>query len=284
MEIRFHCDQDHNFPDSQRLVRGVCYKDYEIEPHTHEFYEINIVMQGRGTHCIGECRVPVKTGDVFMIPPMTVHAYCDTDGLDVYHLLLHSNFVAQNGQEAETVPGYVHFMEIEPFLRSNDASLFLHLSGSQLVQLRTQLQFLDDLSPYDHRLKHHTAWQIVYWLSWLLAQQLEQKKPQNKYEASILDAMQYIHTHYGEKLTNEILCKAAYLSRSTFLRNFEAICGCTPAAYIRAYRSRKAVQMMQETTLSRTEIAHACGFYDLSHMQRSVKQERGTIKGKEQNL
>ena len=219
-----------------------------------------------------------------MIPPMTVHAYCDTDGLEVYHLLLHSNFVAQNGQEAETVPGYVHFMEIEPFLRSNDSSLFLHLSGSQLVQLRTQLQFLDDLSPYDHRLKHHTAWQIVYWLSWLLAQQLEQKKPQNKYEASILDAMQYIHTHYGEKLTNEILCKAAYLSRSTFLRNFEAICGCTPAAYIRAYRSRKAVQMMQETTLSQTEIAHACGFYDLSHMQRSVKQQRDGIKGKEQNL
>ena len=272
MEISFHCDQDHNFPDPRQFVRGVCYKDYTIEPHTHEFYEINIVLSGTGTHCIGECRVPVRAGDVFMIPPMVVHAYCDTERLEVYPLLLHRDFVSRNRPEAEEAQGFLHFMEIEPFLRSNDASLFLHLSGSRLAQLRTQLHFLDDSAPYDHGLKYHAAWQAVYWLSWLLAQQMERKKPQNKHEASILDAMQYIHTHYGEKLTNDVLCRAVYLSRSTFLRNFQAICGCTPTAYIRAYRSRKAVQMMQETQLSQTEIAHACGFYDLSHMQRSVKR------------
>ena len=274
MDITFHCDQRKNFPVPEQLVRGFSYEDYSIEPHTHEFYEMNIILKGSGTHCMEDCRVDAQVGDVFVIPPGVVHAYRDCDRLEVYHILLHKDFVANDQQDSLKVRGYLHFMEIEPFLRSNDSTLFLHLSGSQLMQLQSDLMFLDDSAPYDRMLKNHVAWKIVYWLSWLLAQQMEQAEPKNKYEASILKALEYIHEHYDEKLTNDRLCRLVYLSRSTFLRNFEAICGCTPAAYIRSYRRRKAIELSVQGNMTKTEIAHMCGFYDLSHMERCIRTKK----------
>jgi len=274
MDVTFHCDQDHNFPRPTQLIRGFTYEDYSIEPHTHEFYEMNIILRGSGTHCIQTRRLSVQPGDVFVIPPMVVHAYCDTQALEVYHILLHRDAVAQNRAEAVKVKGYLHLMEIEPFLRSNDSSLFLHLSARQLLQLRSELEFLDDGSPFAQELKNHAAWKVLYWLSWLLARQMEQETHHSKYEPSILKALEYIHANYDEKLTVDALSKLVYLSRSTFLRSFTAICGCSPAAYVRDYRTKKALQLLTQAELSKSEIAHQCGFYDLSHMEKCIRHKK----------
>ena len=272
MDIAFHCDQNRNFPTPGQMVRGFTYENYTIEMHTHEFYEMNVILSGTGVHCMGERQLSVRSGDVFVIPPMVAHAYKNTDRLQVYHILLHRDFVAQNQAEATKVKGYLHFMEIEPFLRSNDSTLFLHLSASQLMQLQADLSFIDDSSSFEQSLKNHAAWKIIYWLSWLLSRQMDQQGHSSKYEASILKALEYIHEHYDDKLSNDVLCKLTYLSRSTFLRSFEAICGCSPAAYIRSYRGKKAMELLEQGNYSKSEVAHACGFYDLSHMERCLKK------------
>ena len=273
MDVTFHCDQSGNFQLPQQLVRGFSYKDYTIEPHTHEFYEMNIILKGSGTHCLEDAALAVRPGDVFVIPPMTVHAYRNTENLEVYHILLHQDFVAANLQEATKIKGFVQLMEIEPFLRRRESTMFLHLDGSMLLQLQADLSTLDDSTRLPQALKDHTVWKILYWLSFLLEQQMQIQKPANRHEASVIKALAYIHEHYDEKLTDELLCRQVYLSRSTFLRSFQTICGCSPAAYLRSYRKKKALEFLRQGQLSKTQIAHACGFYDLSHMQRCIKEE-----------
>lgn len=273
MDVQFHCDQQGNFRLPHQLVRGFSYKDYSIEPHTHEFYEMNIILRGSGTHCLQDRKLSVRPGDVFVIPPTVVHAYRETKALEVYHILLHKDFLRSQYEQSARVPGYLHLMEIEPFLRSNDSSLFLHLSGSQLMQLQAELQFLDEASAFDQPLKDHATWKLIYWFSWLLSRQMEKSRQEHKYAGSILIALEHIHGHLGEKLTIDSLCHLTYLSRSTFLRSFQEICGCTPTAYIRNCRSKKAMELLEQETFSKTEVAHACGFYDLSHMERSMKKD-----------
>ena len=75
-----------------------------------------------------------------------------------------------------------------------------------------------------------------------------------------------------DKITIDLLCEKSFLSRSTFLRSFHNVCGCTPMEYVNSYRCKKALEMMDSTCFSKTEIAHSCGFYDLSHMERTVKK------------
>ena len=280
VDIKFHCDEERNFHKGF-LVRAFTYTDYCIEMHTHAFYEVNIVLSGRGMHCIEKGKFKVKCGDVFVIPPMVAHAYTDTENLEVYHILLQKSFVGQNKSETENVDGFLQLTEIEPILRSNFSNaFFLHLNQSQLLQLKNELEFIDDNGAFTweecEALKYHTTWKILYWFSLLLKEQLsaDTDSDEKKYEVQIISALEYIHKKYNEKITIETLCNMTFLSRSTFLRSFKAVCGISPIEYLNRYRCNKAIEQLDSVNCSKTEIANNCGFYDLSHMERTLKNYR----------
>lgn len=284
VDIKFHCDEKTAFIRGYP-VRSFTYKDYSIERHTHDFYEVNIVMAGEGTHCIESGKFKVRMGDVFVIPPMTVHAYIDTSQLEVHHILLTKDFLINNRIETEQVKGFLQLTEIEPFLRSNFSNaFFLHLDHAQMISLKNELNFLDDQSDFPWEeyslMKYHTVWQILYWFSGILNEQINSHKEKNqkstnmKYEIQIIKSLEYIHKNYGEKISIDALSKEAYMSRSTFMRCFKAICGISPIEYLNNYRCKKAIELLNYDKCSKTEIAHSCGFYDLSHMERMLKKYR----------
>ena len=278
VDIKFHCDEKSNFHQGFS-VRAFLYTDYSIEMHNHDFYEVNIVLSGRGTHCIENGSFDVKRGDVFVIPPLVAHAYINTKNLEVYHILLQKSFIANNKAESEKVDGFLELTEIEPFLRSNFSNaFFLNLSQPQLLQLKTELEYIDDSSGYSWEecapLKYHTTWKLLYWFSGLLKEQINAdiNSAEKKYKVQIINALEYIHKKYNETITIDTLCKISFLSRSTFLRSFKALCGMSPITYLNNYRCKKAIEQLDSPYHSKTEIAHNCGFYDLSHMERMLKK------------
>ena len=116
---------------------------------------------------------------------------------------------------------------------------------------------------------------MIYTLSHLLHKQLKDRGADKgeKYEGQILDTLEYIHSHFSEKLTVPTLAERVFLSRSTFIRSFNSVCGTSPTEYIRRYRTEKAAELSRLSRLSKTDIAHLCGFYDLSHMERTLKNK-----------
>lgn len=279
MNIKFHCEEASNFKRQTSFVNAFTYTDYSIDPHTHDFYEMNIVMDGHGIHQIESAVFEARSGDVFVIPPMTSHAYYNTEHLEVYHILLKKEFVRGNRDESVTVPGFLQLMEIEPFIRQNcSESLFLHLNPAQLTEIRSELKFIENNGAFDDEaflpIHRHATWKILYYLSHLLSKQNdgEKKTLPSKYKQQILDTLEYLHRHFGEKISIDSLAERVYLSRSTFIRSFQAFCGCSPIQYLTNYRAKKAMELLENSTIFKTEVAHACGFYDLSHMEKSIKK------------
>ena len=279
MNIKFHCDEASNFKRQNSFVRAFTYTEYSIEPHTHDFYEMNIVMGGHGIHQIESSVFDAKIGDVFVIPPMTSHAYYNTKHLEIYHILLKKDFVKSNQDESVTMPGFLQLMEIEPFLRQNcSESMFLHLNTAELSEIKAEFRFIEENGTFDEEafspLHRHTTWKILYYLSYLLHKQNDDKKmpEQTKYRLEILDTLEYLHQNFSEKITIDGLAERVYLSRSTFIRSFQAFCGCSPIHYLTKYRTKKATELLGNSTMSKSEIAHLCGFYDLSHLERSIKR------------
>ncbi len=277
-EKNFHCNEEDAFRNGHD-VRSFEYKNYSISSHDHDFYEMNIILRGKGIHRIENADVKVRSGDVLVIPPHTVHSYSDTESLDVHHIIMKHGFVDRNRSEAENIPGFLRFFEIEPYLRAHfSEAMFLHLSGTEMMWLGSELEVIADNGEFDsdelYPLKCHAVWSLIYRLCCLLVKQQRAgcKCESHKYENQIMAALDYIHGHYDEKITIEKLCEMTYLSRSTFLRGFDQMCGTTPTEYIGDYRRRKAMELMSRGGISKTEIAHFCGYYDLSHMERALKE------------
>ena len=276
MDISFHCAEDQVFC-GEKEIRGFLYSDYSIEYHNHDFYEVNIVLKGEGTQRIENACFRVKTGDVFIIPPMIAHSYYDTKDLDIYHILLKKNFILRNRKEFKDVPGFLQFIEIEPYLRQHfSKEMFLHLNYEHMIKLKADLICIEDNGEFDKKefypLKYHTVWKILYRFSYLLLKQMYEKDTRSDSDIEIIRTLEYIHQNYDKKITIDLLCKISFLSRSTFLRRFERMCGCTPMKYVNRYRCETATDMLKYSAYSKTEIAHMCGFYDLSHMESSIKR------------
>jgi AraC family L-rhamnose operon transcriptional activator RhaR/AraC family L-rhamnose operon regulatory protein RhaS len=279
MDIQFHCDEKSNFRRPNQNVSAFLYTNYSIELHSHDFYEVNIIINGTGIHQIEKNFISVKKGDVFIISPMSKHAYHNTENLDVYHILFKKSFIKASFSKASKTPGFLQFMEIEPFLREHNTNLnFLHLSPTQLIELESDLKILEEVSVFNQEcwssLRKHTAWKILYYFSYLFHEQLSNSTSLllHKHSKLIVDTLTYIHEHFAEKLTIDFLAKRVFLSRSTFLRSFQAICNCSPIIYINDYRIKKAIDLLETTTLSKSDIAFSCGFSDASHMQKHLKK------------
>ena len=286
MESVYHVRENREFASPEHFIRAYLFTDFPTRLHDHNFYELLVVTQGRGQHRIGNAVFPVSQGDVFVVPPMVPHSFFDPDNLEVINILIRVEFIRERQAQSANFPGYFKFMETEPFLRQNyDKSMFLHLSPAQLRELRQDINLIDDSSPLCQRgyseLQHHITWKIIYYLSYLLDKQLNTDSTTafSKYENQILNTLEYIHKNFSQKLSVEGLAARVFLSKSTFLRNFQTLCGCSPIQYLSQYRIKKAEELLSCSKKSKTEIAHLCGFYDLSHMERCMKSNRPAVQG-----
>ena len=104
--------------------------------HSHNFYEINIVIEGTGTHYIENNSFPTQTGDVFVIPPNLSHGYSEDNGrkLKILHILLSSRFMLDFAYILKGINGYSLLFNIEPQLRKNsNIKLFTSIRNAEFV-------------------------------------------------------------------------------------------------------------------------------------------------------
>lgn len=60
--------------DGSEVAFWTCYETAASAAHTHEYDEYMIVVQACYTLIIGDRRIPVKTGEEFLIPRSVLHA------------------------------------------------------------------------------------------------------------------------------------------------------------------------------------------------------------------
>ena len=92
-KAKFQSNASQNSINKDHPIRAFVYNDYSIEPHNHDFYEMNIILSGKGVHEIENAVFNIEAGDVFVIPPLTVHAYYDTENLSVQHIIIEKDFI-----------------------------------------------------------------------------------------------------------------------------------------------------------------------------------------------
>ena len=96
-------------------------------------------------------------------------------------------------------------------------------------------------------------------------------------EYRIKKVLVFIDANYDKAINIEDIAGSANISISTCLRLFRTVLGTTPIQYLMKYRIGKAAEKLKrhdEKTIS--EIAHSCGFTDVSYFNRCFRREYGT--------
>lgn len=275
--------QDH-FWDSCH-VRGFIMEHYTRSIHAQEFFELNLVLKGKGIHYIGNYTMETNVGDIFIIPPNVRHGYEETTNFDVLHILIHPHFWEKYLAELQQLPCFFTLFHAEPFLRGRGNSLlYLHLNPTQTEKLMVHLDLLlqnsDRSVPKDvasRMMCEHLGVLIITELCRFYQDNTGDRTlwENKRYEDGFLRSLSLIYEKYQEKLTIAKLAQTAQMSRTAYLQTFRTMTGTTPAEFLKQHRLTIVKNMLHSTTLSLNEIAVRTGFCDAAHLNRIFTAEEG---------
>ena len=84
--------------------------------------------------------------------------------------------------------------------------------------------------------------------------------------------MQYIHEHYAEEITLEMIAASVSISKSGALHIFQSGIHCSPVAYLIQYRLAQAARQLYTTQKSVASIANETGFTSAGYFCRKFRQ------------
>ena len=87
--------------------------------------------------------------------------------------------------------------------------------------------------------------------------------------------LDFIRTHYGEKLTVDAIAAAGGVCRTKCWQIFRKYLGQTPNDYLNSFRLEKGMQLLKSTRMSVTEIAEECGFSSASYFTELFTRQKG---------
>ncbi len=87
--------------------------------------------------------------------------------------------------------------------------------------------------------------------------------------------LEYIHAHFTEELSVDLLAALARQSRFHFIRSFKSAIGQTPYQYVLQLRIGKAKELLQRSSATVTDISFALGFSSPSQFFRIFAKQVG---------
>jgi len=242
-----------------------------------------------------------------LIADVTSYFEGDDTGFAHYHENSHISFILQGGNlekrknvEFERAPGQVMFfhageahqsitklfparninLEIEPFFLRNNAISESDINSSitknpnaKFIMLKVYKELLREDGFSDSSIN-------------MLLLNLIYSKPEDeaKQPVWLKTVADLLHDRWNETLTLNDLSKAVNVHPVTISKYFPKYFSCTLGEYLRQLKIEKSLHLIKSTSLSLTEIAHECGFFDQSHFTRTFKQLTGFLPNRYEKL
>ena len=255
------------------------HKDYAMNMHAHSFYEVNIVIHGKGRHFIKNNYIDVEEKCMFVIPPYMEHGYYNVEQLDVLHILLFDGFLHAYGKEMMSLPGYHTLFDVEPQIREfGNEALFPVLDTENFEKVLQFITICQQNTESDYAGKYVIQNAAVLQLIGVLCVYMykgECFSNRSRPSVQLMCSMEYIKNNCSQSLSVSALAGQSFLSKSTYMRNFKDLCGLSPMQYVRNCRLELGKRLLCKPELTIAQIAQDCGFFDASHFIKEFHEKYG---------
>ncbi|WP_020618989.1 AraC family transcriptional regulator [Paenibacillus daejeonensis] len=245
---------------------------FALPLHLHTFIELQYVAEGKGFHYIGDDRIVVEKGDLFMIPIGTEHVYRPSspsakDELIVYNCLFDERLPRQLAL-AYPLPAELSVMlaaNRQRYLQYKD----LQATARQLFEAMHQ-EYCARQPGFEAVLYAQLTRLLVY------LYRLETSPPQGLPEATGIGAiLAYIDRHYHQSITLTQAAQLISTSSSNMQKQFKQVTGQTFTEYIQNVRIKKSIELLGQSVFSIQEIANRVGYRDLKFFHALFKKKTG---------
>lgn len=231
----------------------------------HEEDEFIYMLKGSAEYNIGGKSIKLNEGDCAFCSGRTPHSMIleNNQSICFNALLCKRSYLFGNNDICRK---YFHNKCIKSFYSKNIKK------ENEVIILIKEICTLTALHNYGYELEVKQL--LIKLYSLIVKYNLFEPKEQseNILEKNLLSVLEYIHSHFYEKLYINKLAALTGYSVPYFEKFFREYTGKTPSEYIMMYRLSMSQKYLQETDLNILEISEQCGFSNSSYFIREFKK------------
>ena len=258
----------------------------ELPMHTHDFVEMNYIIEGRCQHVTKDHLYEDKTGSMGIIhynqEHMILTPYGPVEKMNIYMDFRRFTLPAMPLDLQEIM---VTILPMHSGLQHKHNNLIhLQFDRPQLVAhiLRTMHDELEKRDPgYQEAVDHYFRLFLIECCRTAMNQGLQLGKPRDKNGFEQIEKVRYhIDRNFTKSLTLELLAKQAGSMNPSYLcRRFKEYTGQTLVGYIIRRRIGMALVLLRSGSDKVLQICLKTGFQDISYFNRKFKQIVGMTPG-----
>lgn len=242
-----------------------------FDSHWHEQFQLLYFVQGKALIRCNSRELTMNPGDIAIINGNDVHygESLETD-LVFYVFKLDFNFILSSQvdlcQTKYIMPLASNMIVFKNFIGADQ----------RIVQVVEDIlrEYFTRETGFELAIKAHTYSLLVLLLRGYIEKNL--KAREYRFQVANLQrfrlVLEYMETHYNQKVSLSELAAQANLSVHHFCRLFKQYTGKSSQEYLNQLRIKEAVALLNEGKLNVTEVAFATGFNDLNYFCRVFKR------------
>ncbi len=269
------------FEENEKLRAFFCVAHREKDIHSHEFWELAYVYEGRGKNHTDNTE-NIKEGDFLLIKPGAKHSITSLPQKDgsqtrVCNCIFTQEYFKTIEKEYSSVAelqGYVLYDMI-----ISDAPFCIRLSDDNAQNIRHLMWLI--AHEYNHFtvgsefIMKHAIIDLLISITRLYEYKIKKAVPSVSKNAEIDELMKYMRSNFAYKLSLEFLAAHVHLSREYLSRYFKQYTGKTISEFLLEIRMSRAKEMLRTSSYSVSDIGTYCGYPSVTNFQKAFKKYVG---------
>lgn len=231
-----------------------------MDLHSHPHYEIYFLSSGNRKYFLSNSLYTLSKPSLIVIPPHAMHK-SEGDAFERYVLNVSESYL-DKFQKYALKQKELSVIELNERERKILVELF-----EMLVAVDKHKRFSDDI--------------IRALVSYLILQinELDNKSSAPSAQSNgnvptiVLKIIEYLNTHFANKITLETLAEKFFISKGTLIYNFNKYMNCPPIDFLVNIRLTKAKELLLNSKLSVEQISEKCGFSSANYFSLIFKKK-----------
>lgn len=243
---------------------------HRIDWHWHHELEFLLVNKGTAICFAGDNRIELPEGSGIFINSGTLHRYEAKSSVFCPNIVFDATLLAPE----DTL---IYKKYVNPILHSSVAFQVLQPDVAWQHHILETLNRIFSVQEIDGGNELRTiqlllqCWDILY-----KNMNMDSISPTvrrlNHRQAKLQTMMQYIHNHYKEAITLDMIANSVPISKSGALHIFRSCIQTSPVSYLIQYRLTQAAAQLKTTQKSISFVAADNGFSDAGYFCKKFKQ------------
>lgn len=229
---------------------------YESYPqHWHDYFELEVVTQGTGTHYYNGTAYTLEKGDIYLLTPVDFHEIKADTSIELI------NVSFDNVWLSEDIRSFLYASNFHKMRKTEEKEYRQFVAATELLQ-----QECEEDGPCIRQLLEYILSRFMQ-----LNQYRTSREVNKEYMNGIMKAVEFIEQHFRERITLEMLSQVSGYHPTYFSKMFYKVTGENYIERLTSLRINYA-KMLLKKGISVSETCFASGFGSLSNFVAVFKK------------